>query len=269
MTCSVPRSDVPRTSRLSTSALTTSSRFSPSILDHRPTKGGRAICACSARSCCVAFRTEVRLRARSICRASVARFSWRRVRTSRGTTPYHTGSRESFRLGRSIGRGSQSLPRSWADARRRSRRQRSSQRSNGANGGRTEKRMWFDSAGGRDAGRGRRPSGEGRDGRKWPTPPPTCARRAPRHSTALRAVTPAGLRLLRFVFYVGSAVKVPLSRPKEFRQSSTTLERGCRRAGRPLPVAARAGGARITQSRGRTIGPPCVHPRSLRGPGMP
>ena len=79
-----------------------------------------------------------------------------------------------------------------ADASRRLRRQRSSQRRNGANGGRTEKRMWLDSAGGRDAGRGRRPSGEA--SRRAPAHAPTHsrARRAPRHSTALRAVTPAG-----------------------------------------------------------------------------
>ena len=59
--------------------------------------------------------------------------------------------------------------------------------------------MWLDSAGGRDAGRGRRPSGEGRDGRVAHAP--THLRPArPSSLDALRAVTPAGLRLLRFVF---------------------------------------------------------------------
>ena len=59
--------------------------------------------------------------------------------------------------------------------------------------------MSVETTGGRDAGRGRRPSGEGRDGHKWTQDADaTCVRCVPRHSTALRAVTPAASRLLRF-----------------------------------------------------------------------
>ena len=149
----------------------------------------------------MAFRTEVRLRARSICRASVARFNWRRVRTSRGTTHIIRARESPFDwVGLSVvgqitaeklgGRAQEVSKTTEFTTEQRSQR--------GTNGEEDVVRL---GRVGRDAGRGRRPSGEGRDGHKWPTPPPTCARRAPRHSTALRAVTPAGLRLLRFVSF--------------------------------------------------------------------
>ena len=90
---------------------------------------------------------------------------------------------------------------------------------------------------GRDAGRG--PASEWRGvatGASGPQPPPTCARRAPRHSTALRAVTPAAaasspfrLRSLRFsvvssVVFATSCSRPPhRSRVKDHTRSSGYL----------------------------------------------
>ena len=54
--CSVPRSDVPRTSRLSSNACTTSSRRSPSTRDHSPITAGAGVCACRPTRCSVTDR---------------------------------------------------------------------------------------------------------------------------------------------------------------------------------------------------------------------
>ena len=98
-------------------------------------------------------------------------------------------------------------------------------------GGRTEKRMWFDSAGWgvTPAAAGVRVA-RGGTGASGPRPPPTCARRAPRHSTALRAVTPAGaasspfrLRSLRSSVVSSGGFAPSCSRPPQLSAVDLTM----------------------------------------------
>ena len=79
-TCSVPRRKVARTTFRSTSSLVRASRRNPSTRAHRPRKGGRGHWACIPTSLSIARSGVTSSRASSICRASVARLSWRSER---------------------------------------------------------------------------------------------------------------------------------------------------------------------------------------------
>ena len=81
-TWSVPRRNVARTTFRSTSSFVRASRRNPSTRPHSPTKGGRGSCACIPTSFSIARSGVTSSRASSICRASVARLSWRTVSVS-------------------------------------------------------------------------------------------------------------------------------------------------------------------------------------------